>query len=189
MKKFVLISVSVVLFISCKNYQNSNQKDTVFYDLRAFLQKEIKDVCSTPYLIQQISTRDNKKDSVIIDTTDFKKWGEEFLARDINTEKLRSSYAESIFHDLGNRTYTLNYTLKQGDLPVQLLDILLNEDNNKVSRVFIKSIEKKGDVVIIEQLSWKAGKSFQVNRFYKRSNGSSTTESTQIIWNDPVLLQ
>lgn len=189
MKIFSLVVVIILLFVSCKNHQSNNKKDIVFYDVKTFLQKEIKDITATPYLIHQISTRDNKKDSVIIDTIAFKKWCELFLARDINTEKIRPAYKESIFHDLGNKTYTLNYTLKQADLPVQLMDVLLNEDNNKVNRIFIKSIEKKGDMVIIEQLSWKAGKSFQVNRFYKRANGTSATEITQVIWNDSVLHQ
>lgn len=187
MKKIIVIIMLGISLLSCKDYQVNNNKDIVFYDVKSFIEKEIQDVTATPYLIQQITTKDSKKDSLVIDTTAFKNWCNFFLARDINTPKLRPAYTESIFHDLGNRTYTLNYTLKQADLPVQMMDVLLNEDNNRVKRIFIKSIERKGDTVLIEQLSWKAGKSFQVNRSYQKSNGSSSDESIQIIWNDPIV--
>lgn len=160
-----------------------------FFPLNDFLIADIKDVQQTPYLIYKISVHENKKrDSSAITKDEYNKFANQFLQRSISTSSSKLSYKEVVFHDLSTKSYTINYTATDPDLYVKDISILLDDGTNKIKRVFIHCLKDNGDSTIIEQYSWKAGKSFQINKSIQRKDGSSLEEQNSIIWNDNTRL-
>jgi hypothetical protein len=192
MKIYLLSLLICILFIDCrqKNRQpvfNSQTADTVkTFPVNNFILSDIKDVQQTPYLIYKITITNKKKDSSVITKEEYKNLADQFLQKDISVPSLKILYKESVFHDLTTRSYTITYTATDPSLYVKDLSVLLNDETNKLSRIFIHCLNDNGDSTIIEQYSWKAGKSFSINKYIRRKDGSEWEEEKIVIWNDPV---
>ncbi|MEI7626598.1 MAG: hypothetical protein WCJ80_00090 [Bacteroidota bacterium] len=181
----------VILFImaGCKNKkaiknEKPNSDTTKFYALHSFFNEQIVDVDLRAYPIYLIKERNGKRDSIGIDKELFKSMASAFLNKDISTPEMHDKFTESVFHDLSTNSYTLNYRPKSVDEPIQNIDILLDENTNIVKRVFIRIETMNKDTSIVEQWNWKAGKSFQINRFSKTPSGYVSNEFNYVNWND-----
>ena len=187
-------SLLTILFLACKNNkvntpapppQDNTYDTSTFFDVKGFFQGEIKDVTTTPYFIYTTITQDErKKDSMHLTTTDFVQLAQEFLEKDITDQSIKHFYKEDVFRDLTTKSVTFSYSTKNKDLDVQNIDILLDEETNKVNFVFIRSNKTVGDSTIITQYNWKRGKNFLINRAILRSDGSRHSSQQFVSWND-----
>lgn len=195
MKKrwFLLYSLTAILFLSsCKNNKQpttqTNTDTTSFFPVNDYLATDIKDVVQTPYFIYKKTIINNKQtDSIVISKKEFEQLANEFLQRNITAIALKSFYKPALFNDLSTKSITFTYTALKDDLPVRMVSVLLDDETNKLKHVFITAVTTNKDSTITEQLSWKAGKSFRINRFIEKANGSKTEESNFINWNDKFL--
>lgn len=190
MKKTIAILVLfALLYLSCKRNPNkagseANKTDTTtFFHVNQFIQSQIKEVNSTPFFIYKIDITNNKKDSVAINTAVFNEISQQFLKPDINDEKIKPYYKESIFEDQTTKSFTISYTTSNKELEVQNVEILLNEDGQTVKRIFLRKFYNYPDSSAIEQLSWKPGESFQVNRSVQTQGKPETVRQTVVVWN------
>ncbi len=191
MKNVVLYSLFFVVIASvgCKN-NNPQQVATItdttsFFSTRDFFSNEIKQVQSTPYFMYKIVTgADGKKDSVVCSVDVFTALAQQFTACDIAEKGVKENYKESVFKDNSTKSITLNYTALNKALPVQNIDVLLNDETNKVKRVFIRKAEDKQDSLVTTNYSWKAGKSFMINKSVEKNDGTKYTVQTLVDWND-----
>jgi hypothetical protein len=190
---FSLFILMFVLF-SCKNKQEqkaaaspasaATADTTKFFDVKGFIEGEIKDVTTTPYFLYTITTRDDKKrDSAHLTTTEFVRLAQEFLAQDITQSELKPSYKEDVFRDLSTKSITFSYSTRNKDLNVQNIDVLLDEESNKVKFIFIRSQKITKDSTVITQFNWKRAKNFLINRSLLRSNGSKYSTQQFVSWN------
>ena len=169
-KTFVVITLFASICVSCKNSQNSeigkpNENDTTkFFQVSQFLQSQIKEVNATPFFIYKIDILNNRKDSIPINTAIFNEVSKQFLTPDINDEKIKKYYTESIFEDQTTNGFTISYSTLNKELELQNVDILLDQDGQAVKRIFIRKFYNYTDSSAIEQLSWKPDESFQINR-------------------------
>ena len=157
---------------------------TSFFPVGNFFKSQVQYVELRNFYLYKITVKDGKKDSSRLSKEEFKLWAHTFLDRDNSASTKKSMYKESVFHDLSTHSYTINYASVNKNIDVQNVAVLLDEETNNVKRVFIRTILTRGDTAIIEQSSWKAFKSFQVNRALKTNDGYSSTEYTYINWND-----
>jgi hypothetical protein len=165
---------------------NSTSADTAkFFPVNDFILSDIKDVEQTPYLIYKITITNKKKDSSVITREEYKFLADQFLQKDISIPSLKPLYKESVFHDLTTGSYTITYTATEPSLYVKDLSVLLNDQTNKLSRIFMHCMNDSGDSTVIEQYSWKAGKSFSINKYIRRKDGSEWENQNLIVWNDP----
>jgi hypothetical protein len=190
MKNISLVFILFALgFVSCKNNQgNSNTKasgiDTVqFFQVRQYLQGQIQEVNATPFFIYKIDIIKEKKDSTPINTAIFNDVSKQFLTPDINDEKIKQYYTESIFEDQTTKGFTIRYSTANKELELQNVDILLNEDGQTVKRILLRKYYNYPDSSAIEQLSWKTGESFQVNRSVQQPGNNETSIQTTVVWN------
>ena len=195
--KHLLLTISIlsIITISCKNNKENKATETTtptntvdtshFFDTKSFFQTEIKDVTTTPYFMYIITTRDEKKkDSSHLTTTEFVRLAQEFLAQDITQKELKPSYKEDVFRDLSTKSITFSYSTKNKDLDVQNIDVLLDEESNKVKFIFIRSQKIFKDSTIITQLNWKRAKNFLINRAVLKSDGTKYSTQQFVSWDN-----
>jgi hypothetical protein len=167
------------------NNPDARLADTArFYPLHNFFREQIQYVDLRNFQIYQIKTTDGVKDSTSLSKDQFIQLAGVFLQHDLSDPAVKQLYQESVFHDLGTASVTLNYTTTQPDAAVKNIDILLDESTNLVKRVFIRCQHQSGDTTIEEQCNWKANKSFQLNRTFSTPNGYRKEELNYINWND-----
>lgn len=182
------------VLLSCKNKQEqkapaapastATADTTKFFDVKGFIESEIKDVTTTPYFLYTITTRDDKKrDSAHVTTTEFVRLAQEFLAQDITQSELKPFYKEEVFRDLSTKSITFSYSTRNKDLDVQNIDVLLDEESNKVKFIFIRSQKITKDSTVITQFNWKRAKNFLINRSVLRSDGSKYSTQQFVSWN------
>lgn len=193
MRKISFVVIFFTLFyLACRTKSNNyssiaNTNDTVkFFQVNQFLKSQIKEVNATPFFIYKIDVVNGSKDSTPINTFYFNQLSKQFLAPDINDEKLKPFYSESIFEDQTTKGFTINYSTTNKELELQSVDILLAEDGQTVKRIFLRKFLNYADSSAIEQLSWKPGESFQVNRSVQKQRGSETLHQTTVIWNKKI---
>ncbi len=123
------------------------------------------------------------RDTGTVSIEDFSKYVDEFIQKDISSPDRKKLYRETVFQDAGTHSYTLSYTAVDKTVPVQGVDILLDEQSNQVKRIFIRSFTTKGDTSIQERHNWYAFKSFQINR--TTSIGKTIKEElTELRWSN-----
>jgi len=193
MRQLIFLSLLLLVIVNaCKSKKDNptiqpekkNIYDTsTFYDVKGFFESEINDVKASPYFISSKIIKDNKKkDSVVITTKDFVAMSKQFLENDIAQKEIKHFYKEDIFRDLSTKSITFSYTTKNQDLEIQNLDVLLNEETNKVKFVFIRTIKKEGDRSVFAQMNWYKGNSFLINTTVVKNDGTKSTTQQEVNW-------
>ena len=181
----LLICVTACTSGNNKAGKESAGKDTTkYFATTPFFTQQIQYVDLRNFPIYRITMIDGKKDSVALSKEEFIKWAGVFLEKDISAPKTAAGYKESVFNDLSTGSITLNYSPINGEANIQNIDILLAQETNQVKRILIRSVFNRGDTLVTESCSWKADKSFQVNRSYITKSGYNKTELNFINWND-----
>jgi len=194
MKKgtFFFLSAACLLFIAqgCKNKQPANvspsvteTSDTVqFYPIADFFRNQLKQVDSGATHIYKITVSGAAKDSSTLTRDQFNLLAQVFLQDDISDKSVHKYYKQNIFFDETTRSYTFNYTTMKAGLPLQSMDILLDEGDQHVKRVFINKFKTAGDSSITEKCGWKAGSSFFINKIIDLPGNKTITEQNMIVW-------
>jgi hypothetical protein len=184
---FLIISF---FYISCKQTQNKDGDETVkndtttFFQVGQYISSQIEEVSKTPFYIYKIETINGKTDSTAINQDMFRKLARGFLQPDVSDPGIKKNYKENIFHDQTTESYTISYSTTKPELEVQNLEVLLAEDGETVKRVFIRKFFNYKDSTAIEQLSWKSGENFRVNRLVQMPDKSEVERQTIVVWNE-----
>lgn len=184
---FILVSA---LIVSCSNSPKKNtattNNDTIhFFSIKDFFLSEVKDVQATPYFIYKKHTKTNgSNDSTSFTKEAFANFAQQFIACDVNSSKDKNQYIESAFKDNSTNSITLNYSTLNNTLPVQNIDVLLNEETNKVTRIFIRQSLTNKDATTTILYSWKANKSCMITTSIVKKDGTKYTEQQFVNWND-----
>jgi hypothetical protein len=187
---FLIPLICVFILSSCNNSPKkiiaTTNIDTIhFFSIKDFFLAEIKDVEATPYFIIQIHTKANgSKDSTSFKKEAFANFAQQFIACDVNTSSVKNQYIESAFKDNSTNSITLNYSTLNNELPIQNIDVLLNEETNKVTRIFIRKSVTNTDYSTTILYSWKANKSCMITTSIVKKNGTKYTEQQFVNWND-----
>ncbi len=170
---------------STKQEATSTTDTTSFFSVGNFFKNEVKDVELTPYLMYQITTKANgAKDSSAIDRTAFATLSKQFIACDISDSIQKQNYKEVVFKDNSTKSITINYSTTSKDLPIQSIDVLLDEETNNVRRIFIRQALDNKDSSTNVLYSWKANKSFTITKSVVKKDGTKYTEQQYVNWND-----
>ena len=156
---------------------------TQFFATKSFFEEQRKYVILLQKPISVCHNINGVQDSAVLDSTRFGQLVQQFIQKDISNDNDKKNYRETVFQDAGTNSYTLSYTAVTRDVPVQGVDILLDEQTNQVKRIFIRSFTSKADTSIQEQYNWHAFKGFQINRFFTTPGGYKRRELTEVKWN------
>ena len=178
------------LYLSCTQNNNRSKDETLkndtttFFQVGNFINSQIEEVSRTPYYIYKIDITNGKKDSAKINTEIFKKISFQFLKPDISDPAIKRNYTENIFHDQTTQSFTISYSAKDPTLEVRNLEVLLKEDGETVKRIFIRKFFNYADSTAMEQLSWKSGESFRINRLVQTADKNEIERQTIVVWNE-----
>ncbi len=187
--KILFIAIILTAFINCTQKPAAPIKATAidtnpYFELKAYIESQIKEVNSVPYFIYKRHLSANRNDSMAIGNKEFNDLAKQFAETDLNDPSIKPFYIENVFHDATTKTYTLNYSTTNKELPVQNIDILLLEDAQSVKRIFMRRFYNYNDSSAIEQLSWKPNERFQINRLVQLGDGKETSSETIVVWNE-----
>lgn len=192
----LLYSSLLLLFLAtaCKSKKDNNttpseqsntSDTTTFYDIKGFFDSEINDVKTTPYFMYTKITRDDKrKDSMPVTTKDFIELAKQFTVADISQKELKHFYKEDVFRDLSTKSITFSYSTKNKELEIQNIDVLVNEETNKVKFVIMRTSNTAGDSTVINQMNWNKGKSFFINKTVLKKDGQKSSTQQLVSWNN-----
>ena len=190
MKKVYFFILILYLLYACRPNESrtitseATNDTTHFFEIVRYIKTQISEVNKTPYFIYKIDITDGKKDSTTINTSVFNQISERFLRPDINDPDLKKHYTENIFHDQTTKSFTISYTATDKELEIQSIEVLLQEDGQTVKRLFIRKFFNYKDSSAIEQLSWKPGESFQINRLVQKPGKKENSYLTNVVWNE-----
>ena len=190
MKKVYFLIFILYLLYACRPNEsrtitNEAPNDTThFFEVAQYIKTQITEVNKTPYFIYKIDITNGKKDSSTINTSVFNQISAQFLKPDINDKDLKRHYTENIFHDQTTKSFTISYTATDKELEIQNIEVLLQEDGQTVKRLFIRKFFNYPDSSAIEQLSWKPGESFQINRLVQKPGNKENSYLTNVVWNE-----
>ena len=191
MKAFAPLAVLVgLLSFSCHSGNNHAPKkepvaDTAnYYPIPDFFKKQVEYVDLRDFPIYRVRITDGKKDSAVLSKDAFIAITNDLSQRVFPKPGSKALYKETVFQDLSTDSYTLNYTATDPSLELRSIDVLLSQETRTVKRIFMKSQYNRGDTAVDEQLSWKADKSFQLNRSKQTPGGYRSTELNYINWNN-----
>lgn len=193
MKQYVISLIIVFSFyISCKPKAPADEKETIvdtskFFQVSQYINSQIEEVKKVPYYIYKLDIVNGKQDSSVINNTTFGQLAAQFLKPDINDEKLKPNYKESIFEDQTTASVTFNYSAKDKDLELQNVDVILASDHETVKRLMMRKYYNYKDSSVIEQLSWKTGERFIINRAVQLPDNVEVQKQTIVVWNETNL--
>ena len=187
-----LLSVIILLFLTgCGPDKQKKTADTVtadtakFYPVDNFIQEQIKYVDLRDFTIQKIHSVNKDSVKSVLTKNQFIIEAADVLALASSWNKNRHLYRESVFQDLSTASYTINYTATDPQIPLQRIDILLNEQTNIIKRLFIRQEFELNDTLVTRMYSWMADHGFSINTS-KTATGFSNTETTAINWTKPA---
>lgn len=160
---------------------HASPDSTQFFSTTSFYEEQLNQVKLFKKPIYYAIRMNDGTDSGTLSVESFIKYVDEFLQKDISSPDRKKHYRETVFQDAGTNSYILSYTAVDKEMPVQGVDILLDEQSNQVKRIFIRSFTTKSDTSIQERHNWYAFKSFQINRTI--SIGKTIKEElTEVRW-------
>lgn len=190
MKKTALamaFAAASLLLQHCSNpaYQPELTSDTVkFFPVNLYIQGQIARVDSLADSIWQINIDNNtgKKDTLLLTKQQFNKLAQYFLTYDISDKKLHPYYKENTFADATTQSFAFNYTALDNTLPLQTVDVLLDQTGRQLKNVFYNIAVTAKDSTIAEKAGWSNDKSFFINRETTYNNNKTVARQTIIVW-------
>lgn len=179
---------------ACKQRNSTNDKQATtdtskYFSISSFIKSEMQLLDSMPYYIYMQTTHTNGvKDSVTLSKPSFDSLAQAFVRLDIVALGIKDKYTEQTFQDLSTNSIALNYQATDKSLPIQMINVLLNAENSKVNRLYIKTIESTNTANITKTYSWKAGKSFYIATAIQKAPQPEQISKQFVNWNDTIHL-
>ncbi len=189
--QLICFSLLLITIISCGETKTPQTKlqaspdSTQFFATGRFFEEQVKQVLLLRKPVHVYHDMNGQQDSALLDSLQLIQLVQTFITKDISNATDKKHYRETVFQDAGTKSYTLNYTAVTRDVPVQGVDVLLDEQTNQVKRIFIRSFVRRGDTSIQEQHNWRAFKGFQINRSFSAPSGYTRQERTDVTWGNP----
>jgi hypothetical protein len=136
----------------------------------------------------QTTNANGHKDSVTLSKPGFDSLAQAFVQLDIVALGLKDKYTEQSFQDLSTNSIALNYVAIDKSLPIQMINVLLNAENSKVNRLYIKTFENSAAGNLTKTYSWKAGKSFYIATALQKEKQAEQITKQFVNWNDTIHL-
>jgi hypothetical protein len=167
--------------------EDSVDPDIPFYPYLDYLHNQIAYVDTIPVGIEKrVEINGKLTDSGFISKDSFKVLSNVFLEIDPNNPALKPNYTENSFTDLTINRITFSLSTKNGNLPLQTADILLNADNQQVKNVLLKKQLISPDSSVLQHLVWVDKMHFQISETITRKDHSSYTRVTRVVWDKPL---
>ena len=117
-----ILSVSVILFVTCLAACKSKDKQTkeAFFPILSFIKSQVAHIDTSLYQITKLTSIDSTWDTAYIRREDFRKYAGDFLQLpDLSDKKFAGKYDESKFFDASLNRAIITYTPKDKEQEIQ----------------------------------------------------------------------
>lgn len=150
-----------------------------------FLKNEISIVDSTPSLITLYHEKNNRKDSVIINTKEFDELAKDFLRKELDSPTFENAFTENSFMDRTTGQLNFTYSTKDSGNGLKRVDFLASATPNgaeKMNSVYLEIYNSIKDTSEINKMVWKAGSYFTILRISQPVHGQAVVSQTKVVW-------
>ena len=168
---------------SAKPTELISSDSTKFFQVSDYINSQVNEVKATPYFIYKLISQGGKKDSTACNNSEVAELSSQFINPDLNDPSIKKYFTETTFFDETTKTFSISYSTTNKELNLQNVDVLFKEDGETVKRIFIRKFYNYNDSSAIEQLSWKPGESFQINRLVQYPDNKETSRQITVVWN------
>lgn len=193
MKRF-FIPLSVTLLICSCHSTNSETPETAvkktdtakknYLPVAYYLKAEIAGVDSFPLRIMKYQVSHGKTDSGIITTAVFDQLAKEFMNPELDSARFENKFEENSFVDRSTNLVSFTYSTKDTGNGLKRVDVLLSPGSgyDKLNSIYMESISRDKDSILISKMSWKAGRNFSILHIRQPNKGPETTDQTIVVW-------
>jgi hypothetical protein len=186
MNKWILVSLSLLLF-ACNNEEENANEGSDFFPVISFLKSQVAHVDTSLYRIIKITTVGDRSDTTYIRREDFRKEASDFLSiPDITKKRLRKDYKETEMYDESLGAVILSYMPTEEDAEIRRQEVVIkpNPEGDKVTSIFIDQLTEKGKATVRKNMLWMVDRRFQVVTIGQNPDGTEKIEKLQVVWND-----
>ena len=192
--KELLIVITSSTMLSCADPSKKPGSDREMaetqdiFPVSSFVAGQVHGVDSLQVPVLKYTTIDNKTDTVLISTAEFKTLAKEFMEPDISSDpSLKKYYKESSFADQSVPSVSLIYSTVDKDLEIQRMDVVIQPDpysHDKVKSIYMEKISIAEDTSILKKLYWKANKSFLIITSKHAGTNPAITTQLKVVWDN-----
>jgi hypothetical protein len=198
MKSSITVFAIIIIFIACKNHNNTfaNNTSTLtkdaissepYYPISDYIRSQVAYVDTMPLAIDKLVFENGTRiDSNIIDRPTFNKMAEEFAEPNLNLNAIKPLYKENMYNDLSMNSLTFTYDTKDPNQELQQATVLINPDTKKVKNIIFKKTRISGDTTITLNGLWKNNMNFQINYTLQPKVGVAIERQVKVIWDRPI---
>jgi hypothetical protein len=178
------ISISTILFYSCKSTQKDD-KPNDFFPVLSFLKSQVAHVDTSLFQIIKIENENGRSDTTYLKREEFKLYAKDFTTiPDITSDDLKDEYTETKMYDDALQRVVLSYVPKENDAEIQRQDITIapNEDSSKVETIYVDWLIDDDDSLVQKKMLWQMDKKFQVITSISKPGQPERLKTVQVMW-------
>ena len=190
MKNILCIILSaIIIFSSCNHKpgtdaENNNDAQKEYYPISNFITAQTKLLDSLPLAVIKYTTTGTNTDTAVVDKRDFAAIAAYFATPDITAPGIKDQFDESSFIDASIGTISLTYTAKNDTISLQKADVLLKQENSRVSTVYIEKKDAATNGTMIKKMLWTANKNMQVTTIEQLKGAPEKITIEKYVWDE-----
>ena len=183
-----ILSVSVILFVTCLAACKSKDKQTkeAFFPILSFIKSQVAHIDTSLYQITKLTSIDSTWDTAYIRREDFRKYAGDFLQLpDLSDKKFAGKYDESKFFDASLNRAIITYTPKDKEQEIQREEVMIepnSETGDKVKNIIVDKLINSKESSITKRMLWNVDESFQVTTIIQQQGREDSTSTIKIQW-------
>ena len=183
-----ILSVSVILFVTCLAACKSKDKQTkeAFFPILSFIKSQVAHIDTSLYQITKLTSIDSTWDTAYIRREDFRKYAGDFLQLpDLSDKKFAGKYDESKFFDASLNRAIITYTPKDKEQEIQREEVMIepnSETGDKVKNIIVDKLINSKESSIKKRMLWNVDESFQVTTIIQQQGREDSTNTIKIQW-------
>lgn len=183
-----ILSVSVILFVTCLAACKSKDKQTkeAFFPILSFIKSQVAHIDTSLYQITKLTSIDSTWDTAYIRREDFRKYAGDFLQLpDLSDKEFAGKYDESKFFDASLNRAIITYTPKDKEQEIQREEVMIepnSETGDKVKNIIVDKLINSKESSITKRMLWNVDESFQVTTIIQQQGREDSTSTIKIQW-------
>ena len=185
-----ILSVSVILFVTCLAACKSKDKQTkeAFFPILSFIKSQVAHVDTSLYRIIKLVRVDSTWDTSYIKREEFRTYASDFLEMpDLADKSYATAYDESKFYDASLNRVIITYTPRDRTLQsIQREEVTIEpgeQGKDRVKNIIVdKRTTAKDSVTEIKRMLWNVDESFQVTTIIEKPGRPDSIQVTMINW-------
>jgi len=187
-KSFSVLTISILLMLSCKNKKTDEEKETqTFFPVLSFIKSQVAHVDTSIFRIIKIVQKDSTSDTTYLKREEFREAAKDFLMiPDIASDELKDEYTETKLFVQDLEQVALSYMPKEPNKEISRQEVMIkpDADGDKVQSIFINRTTESKGASVQKILFWEVDKQFKIVTLTQSPGQPEKKETVKVIWNN-----